>query len=158
MLEIAEIGINNREDIVKIIAESWGSQIIVTKGKIHSVENLPGFVVVENDKIKGLITYWIENGECEIVSLESFSENHGIGTMLIERVIEKAKEYKCHRIWLITTNDNTHAIRFYQKRGFDFTAIYLNSIKDSRKIKPQIPEFGFDHIPLRHEIEFDKVI
>lgn len=76
--------------------------------------------------------------------------------MLIDKVIEEAKEHKCKRVWLITTNDNTHAIRFYQRRGFNFRGLYINAIQESRKIKPQIPLLGMDDIPIMHEIEFEK--
>lgn len=34
-------------------------------------------------------------------------------------------------------------------------AIHINAIKESRKIKPQIPLLGFDDIPILHEIEFE---
>lgn len=60
----------------------------------------------------------VNNGECEIISLDSLIENQGIGTKLIEKVIETARQHQCKRIWLITTNDNIKAIRYYQRRGF----------------------------------------
>ena len=69
-----------------------------------------------------------------------------------------AKKNGCRRVWLITTNDNTYAIRFYQKRGFDMAAIHRNAINESRKIKPQIPLTGFDKIPILHEIEFEMML
>jgi ribosomal protein S18 acetylase RimI-like enzyme len=74
---------------------------------------------------------------------------------LINNVIEKAKKCNCMRVWLITTNDNTHALRFYQKRGFEWVGFYKNSMDDSRKLKPEIPELGDDNIPIKHEIEFE---
>ncbi|UCC16424.1 MAG: hypothetical protein JSU58_08645, partial [Dehalococcoidales bacterium] len=55
----------------------------------------------------------------------------------------------------ITTNDNTHAIRFYQRYGFKIATIYPNSMEEARKIKPEIPFTGNDGIPLRDEIEFE---
>jgi len=106
-------------------------------------------------EVKGIITYNIENNECEIVSLDSLCENVGIGSALINQVVNEAKINGCRRVWLITTNDNTHAIRYYQKRGFDMVAIHRNAVKESRKIKPQIPMTGFDGIPILHEIEFE---
>lgn len=157
MYSIRSIDEKIRKDVVALITENWGSPIIVTKGRVHSVETLPGFIAVENDRLRGVITYGIENGDCEIVSLDSLAENIGIGSMLIDAAIKKAKDHGCRRVWLITTNDNTHAVRFYQKRGFNIAGIYINSIQESRKIKPQIPLTGFDNIPVLHEIELEKV-
>jgi len=51
------------------------------------------------------------------------------------------------------TNDNTHALRFYQKQGFHLHALRVNALAESRKLKPEIPEVGNDGIPLRDEIE-----
>lgn len=158
MLEIKPIDNETRSSVVNLIIENWCGSIIVTKGKIHSAESLQGFAVLENNRLQGAITFNIENTECEIVSLDSLSENKGIGTMLINKVIEKAREKGCRRVWLITTNDNTHAIRFYQKRGFNLAGIHINAIRESRKIKPQIPLLGCDNIPIQHEIEFEKII
>jgi GNAT superfamily N-acetyltransferase len=158
MIEIKPIDEKTRKDVIDIISKNWCGPVIVTKGKIHSAEDLPGFLAVEDNVIKGLITYSMNNEDCEIVSLDSFYENQGTGIMLIDRVIDMAKEYRCKRLWLITTNDNAHAIRFYQKHGFILINIYLNSIKESRRIKPQIPLYGMDGIPILHEIEFEKII
>ena len=60
------------------------------------------------------------------------------------------------RVWLITTNDNLDAIRFYQRRGFMISAIYKNALEFSRKLKPSIPTIGRYGIYMRDEIEFEK--
>ncbi|UCE06541.1 MAG: GNAT family N-acetyltransferase [bacterium] len=153
--KICEIEDDERILITNFITENWGSSISVSKGKAHNTAKLPGFICRENDKIVGLITYHIENNDCEIVTLDSKINNKGLGTKLINKVIEKAKVNNCSRVWLITTNDNLNAIRFYQKRGFEWVGFYKNAIKESRKLKPEIPEFGNDKIPIKHEIEFE---
>jgi ribosomal protein S18 acetylase RimI-like enzyme len=61
----------------------------------------------------------------------------------------------CRRLWLITTNDNTPAIRFYQRQGMRVVAVHHNAIVDARRIKPEIPEFGVDGQPICDEIEFE---
>ncbi|MNV93512.1 hypothetical protein D3C71_1882140 [compost metagenome] len=58
-------------------------------------------------------------------------------------------------MWLITSNDNTRAIRFYQKRGLDLKAVHRDAITEARKLKPSIPLIGMDGIPIRHELEFE---
>ena len=77
----------------------------------------------------------------------------GLGTILIDRVKETAKKDGCNKVWLMTTNDNTEALRFYQKRGFAITTIRINEIEKQRKIKPSMPILGNDGIPIRDEIE-----
>ena len=103
----------------------------------------------------GLITYKISDDECEIITLDSTSEGCGIGTELINRVVGIAELHKCRRVWLITTNDNVDAIRFYQKRMFDLVNIHKNMVLEARKIKPQIPTYGYYGIEIKHELEFE---
>ena len=57
-----------------------------------------------------------------------------------------------------TTNDNLKAMGFYQRRGFDMARLYRNAVDAARSIKPEIPTVGEDGIPLRHEIEFEKIL
>lgn len=158
MFEFREIDEKLRKKVSDFITENWGSPIIVSRGKKHFIDKLPGYLVMRENDIIGLITYNIVDDECEIVSLDSKQENQGIGTKLINLVVDKAKKSNCRRVWLITTNDNTKAIRFYQKRGFNMKALHLNAVVKSRKIKPEIPLYGFDNIPILHEIEFEKIL
>ena len=92
------------------------------------------------------------------MSLDSLTEKQGIGTALLNMVIQKAKEKDIQKIILITTNDNINAIRFYQRRGFDMVNLYRNMLDVSRKPKPEIPFIGENEIPLRHEIEFEMIL
>ena len=154
-LEIRTISDSDRTLIAEFIAEHWGSSFSVSRGKVYHIVDLPGFICVQNGKIAGLITYHIVKKDCEIVTLNSEFENEGLGTQLINKVINAAKKHQCNRVWLITTNDNVNAIRFYQKRGFDWIGFYRDAMIESRKIKSEIPWYGNDGIPIRHEIEFE---
>ena len=136
-------------------AENWGSDFIISRGEMFHGKELPGFMVLDDNKIVGLLTYHLKNGSCEIVSLDSLRERQGIASSLIEKIINKAKQENYKRLWLITTNDNVDAMKFYQKRGFVFKEVYQNAIKKSRKLKPEIPECGFYGIPIRDEVEFE---
>ncbi|MBS1248898.1 MAG: hypothetical protein MAG431_00468 [Chloroflexi bacterium] len=97
-------------------------------------------------------------GYCEIVSLDSLEEGHGIGTKLVEAVHQVAVENACERLWLITTNDNLNALGFYQKRGFELVAVHRGAMEESRRVKPKIPEIGHNGIPIRDEIEMEIVL
>ena len=67
-----------------------------------------------------------------------------------------AAEAGCTKLWLITTNDNVDALRFYQRRGFRLAALHRGSVDDSRaRLKAEIPEVGDHGIPLRDEIELE---
>jgi N-acetylglutamate synthase-like GNAT family acetyltransferase len=148
-----EIRNADKEIIEKYLWEYWGSDRIVTKGRIHKPEDLSGFCAYYKKNLAGLITYRISGLELEIVTLNSLIENRGIGIVLIKRVRETALLKNLRRIWLITTNDNQKAIKYYTNRGFKRKDMY--SIADSRKLKPEIPLTGFNDIEIKYEIEFE---
>ncbi len=144
-----------RPAALALLTERWGSSVIASQGKAHQAADLPGFVALAGEQLMGLVTYQITGDECEIVSLDSLHEGQGIGTALLEQVIAVTREAECRRVWLITTNDNTPAIHYYQRRGFDLVAVHRQALTASRLIKPEIPLIGLDDIPLRHELEFE---
>jgi hypothetical protein len=58
-------------------------------------------------------------------------------------------------VWLITTNDNTKALRFYQRLGFDLVRLDRDAVTEARRrLKPTIATHA-DGIPIRHELEME---
>jgi ribosomal protein S18 acetylase RimI-like enzyme len=135
--------------------KQWGDSFIVVHREIVRYDEVDGFVY---DDWSGVITFMIKGDECEITSLDSLREGKGIGTALINEVLQEAQEKKCRRIFLITTNDNLHALGFYQRRGFELVAVHRGAVNESRKIKPTIPLIGANGISLRDEIELEMLI
>jgi ribosomal protein S18 acetylase RimI-like enzyme len=135
--------------------EHWGDEFMVVHGMIYHPDTLDGFIAVDGEEWVGEITYAFSDCNCEIVSLDSEREGQGIGTRLIDAVLEEARQQSCRRVFLITTNDNLNSLGFYQKRGFELVRINRGAINESRKIKPSIPIIGMNNIPLRDEIELE---
>ncbi|MGQ9887893.1 MAG: GNAT family N-acetyltransferase [Aggregatilineales bacterium] len=145
----------DRNWIAQFLDKHWGSTRIVTRGQVYLGHLLDGFIAEQDSKPVGLITYRFDGDACEIVTINSLAQGQGIGTALLEAVKQAALEAGCRRLWLITTNDNMPALRFCQKRGFHLVAVYPNALEASRRLKPEIPLFGLDGIPLRDEIELE---
>jgi ribosomal protein S18 acetylase RimI-like enzyme len=145
----------DRADVVRVLTQSWHSSVIVTRGRSFDCSLQPGLVAEIDGRLKGLVTYHLQDGECEVLSLDSLQEGIGIGTALLDAIAEEARASGCRRAFLITTNDNIGAIRFYQKRGWRMVAVYPGAVDKSRKIKPAIPLTGSHGIAIRDEIEFE---
>lgn len=143
--------------IAGLISERWGAQFIVAHGQVYHCKDLAGFVALQGNEKVGLVTYVIAHGSCEIVSLDSLQQGNGIGTALLQAVKAVAIERGCKRLWLVTTNDNLNALRFYQKRGFCLVKIYRNTIENTRRLKP-VPLIGSQGIPVRDEIELEMTL
>jgi ribosomal protein S18 acetylase RimI-like enzyme len=154
-IRVKKISKNDRFWIKRFYKKRWGSDRVVSRGVIRDVPSLPGFIAWRSGERVGLLTYHIENNELEIVTLDSLAENIGVGSALVAEAVVFARDLNCFRVWLITTNDNTPALRFYQKRGFQLAVIHRNALDESRKLKPEIPQLGLNGIPLRDEIELE---
>jgi ribosomal protein S18 acetylase RimI-like enzyme len=131
----------------------WGGTVSVSRGVAHDTTALPGFIAEYDGERAGVVTYRLDGRECELVTLDSVREGVGVGTALVTAVARAARAAGAARLWLITTNDNLHALRFYQRYGFDLVALHHDAIARSRALKPSIPQIGSDGIPLRHELE-----
>jgi 5-(carboxyamino)imidazole ribonucleotide mutase len=141
--------------VQRLLVERWGATSVVVHGTRFHPAELPGFVAVTGEERVGLVTYRSAGDQCEVVSLDSLRPSLGIGTALLEAVKEAATSAGCRRLWLITTNDNLVALRFYQKRGFRLVAVYPQAVDRARVLKPEIPLLSRDGIPLRDELELE---
>lgn len=146
------------EWVRQFIIERWGDTIVVAHGKVYHPQTLPGFVATLKGNRVGLLTYSVEDENCEIVTIDSTKPGIGTGTLLIEAVTRAARAAGCKRLWLITTNDNLHALRFYQKHGFTLVTVHRHAVDASRRLKPSIPLTGNDQIPLHDEIELEMLL
>jgi ribosomal protein S18 acetylase RimI-like enzyme len=154
-LSIRRLSPNDLPRLRQFWIEHWGGEEMITRGNVYRPQQLDGFVVEDENEWIGLLTFFIKDGECEVASLDSLREGQGIGSMLIDKALEEARARGCQRLFLITTNDNMHALGFYQKLGFEIVTVYRGAVNESRKRKSGIPLVGMDGIPLRDEIELE---
>lgn len=157
-MELQKIDQGNRERINDFIIRHWFTLQMVVHGKSIDLGKAEGWYVCDDSEIIGLVTYRISGNEMEILSLDSPRENKGTGTALLRQALSDARNSGLTRVRLITTNDNLHALRYFQKRGFDIVRFYHNALDDARKIKPEIPLIGMGGIPLKHEIELELIL
>ncbi len=100
-------------------AESHAGSMIVSRGRAYNALALPGLVAEEAGKLVGAVTWHRDGDALEVVTLDGFVENRGVGTALLAAAVAEARKDGVRRAWLITSNDNMRAIRFYQRRGWN---------------------------------------
>jgi len=154
--EVRPLTSDDKAWVQRVLRQYWASTKQVARGRLFQADELPGFAAFRGEEPVGVITYDITDGECEIVTHNAMAGHGGIGSCLLAEARTLARERNCTRLWLITTNDNTQAMRFYQRRGFDFAALHRGAIAESRRLKPEIPDTGMDGVPIRHEIEMEQ--
>ncbi len=147
----------DRQALTGFITSFWRSDRMVARGRLFHPAQQEGFIAEKEGNIMGCITFEQQGDAMEITLLDSRERQQGVGTRLVELVLDHARAQGCRRVRVVTTNDNIRAIRFYQKRGFDLVQIHRNALDAARRLKPEIPATGQEGIPIRHELEFEWV-
>ena len=146
-------------DRVKAFLATNDADHVARRGELVDALRYPALVAEGDGELGGILTYVLDREACEVLTLHATVSWHGTGTALLEAVERIARAAGCRRLWLITTNDNIGAMRFCQRRGFHMAALYADAVTQSRRrLKPGIPDFGDYGIPIRDELEFEKLL
>jgi GNAT superfamily N-acetyltransferase len=139
--------------VERFLAEQ-GSLRVARLGRLERPLDHPALVAEhESGDLAGVLTYVARGPECEILTLHAARPWAGTGSVLIEGLRRLADEAGWRRLWVLTTNDNVDALRFYQRRGFRLTELYPGAVDAARdELKPEIGRAGAYGIPLRDEL------
>lgn len=105
---------------------------------------------------RGCLAYSPEPGGAEVVLLAADPPGRGAGSALLAALEVLGRTRGWQRLRLLATNDNTPALRFYQRRGWDLIALHRDAVTRDRRLKPEIPAVGHGGIPLRHALELER--
>lgn len=131
-----------------------GAERVARRDELVDATAHPSLLAEADGQLRGVLTYIVDGNQCEVLTLHAEPPGVGVGTALIEAMVVRAYGLGCRRLWLVTTNDNVGALRFYQRRGFVLSALRLGAVDRSREtLKPEIPQIGDHGIPLRDELE-----
>lgn len=106
----------NYREIFKNDKVSFGEMQVypLAKDYIDNPEKLENIWVYDDEFVKGMIH--IEGTRIVELYVDTFFENQGIGSILIEFAIE---QMNCDHLWVLAKN--TKAIQFYERHGFVLT-------------------------------------
>jgi N-acetylglutamate synthase-like GNAT family acetyltransferase len=133
------------------------SDVVARLGRLERPLEHPALLVEERGELAGVLTYVLKADACEILTLHAAQRGRGAGTALIAAVERLALDHGCRRLWVLTTNDNLDALRFYQRRGFCLTELHPGAVAAARaSLKPELPPAGDHDIPIRDELVLEK--
>ena len=132
------------------------------RGELIDVLALAGLVAEVDGRPVGLLTHDVVGRDCEIAYIEVEGDRRrlGVGTALLDALSDRVSSGSigADRVWLVTTNDNVDALRFYQRRGFVLKVLRPGAVTEARRhLKAQIPKVGSYGIELRDELELERV-
>ncbi|WP_433511433.1 N-acetyltransferase family protein [Nonomuraea sp. CA-143628] len=145
--------------VTRVLTASWGGATVVAlgRGELIDAAGLPGYLAFDGGELAGVVTYAREDDTVEIITIDAVIPGRGVGKALLDAVRAAAAEDGVARLRLVTTNDNTHALRFYQRYGFDLVALHRHGVDAARRLKPGIP-LESDGIPIKHELELELLL
>jgi ribosomal protein S18 acetylase RimI-like enzyme len=144
----------DRPVVTPLLVREWGATEVValSLGGVVDASTLPGWLAEAGGEVVGLLTYLVRDNTAELVTINAFAGG-GVGSALLSALVEECRAERVQAVHVTTTNDNTRALRFYQRAGFRLTALRVDAVTEARRIKPEIPSRGLDDIPIRDEIE-----
>lgn len=155
IIGLRKLTVTDVEWVAQLWEERWGGALIIAHGQRFTPEMVEGIIANVDGKPAGLVTYFFQQESCEVVSLDSLIEHQGIGSLLLAAAVKQARERVCRRLFLVTTNDNLSALRFYQKQGLHLCALRPGAVDVARALKPSIPLLGEEGIPIHDELELE---
>ena len=145
------------ETAVATFLSARGSRRVARRGELVDPLEHPALLAEDAGRLAGVAGYVPGAERWELLTLHASESRAGVGTALLSALERAATTAGCNRLWVVTTNDNLDALRFYQRRGFRLSAIRPGAVDASReRLKPEIPVAGDHGIPLRDELELEK--
>jgi ribosomal protein S18 acetylase RimI-like enzyme len=139
----------------RLIARRLGGRLQARREELIDVLDVPGLVARRAREPLGLLTYnETEREGYELACIACVADGLGAGTALVEALRDRISIGTT--LWVVTTNDNLDALRFYQRRGFRLRAVRPGAVDRARRdLKPSIPEIGAHGILIRDELELE---
>ena len=122
MITIKSLEKSHSTDVVKILIDSFSKNYDKKINEsIFSSDEVDGIVALEKGNVLGYASiHYIKkitrkSGIIEDVVVKENQRGKGIGKLLVNNLIEKAKKNNCDKIILSSSEKN---LKFYQKLGF----------------------------------------
>jgi uncharacterized protein YhfF/GNAT superfamily N-acetyltransferase len=145
----------DRRAVEAFLAEH-DADVVARRDELVDTRMHPALIAETDGALAGVATWIATGSEIEILTLDAARPWMGAGTALLAAARTIGQAAGATRLWLITTNDNLDALRFYQRRGFHLTRVDAGAVDRSRTtLKPGIPEVGSFGIPIRDELELE---
>lgn len=153
-LSVVEATEADRPWVHRLLEKQWGP-VVISRGRVYQPDRLGALVATRGDERVGLLTYRLEAGALEVLTLDAVEPGRGAGTALLHAAAETGRRAGARRLWLITSNDNLDALLFYLRSGLRLVSVHLDAVEQSRRLKPSIPVVGDYGIPVRDELELE---
>jgi len=122
MINIRRATVNDVDSIFTLANRSASKGLMLTRSKYKIVSMLQCFMIAEDKETKAIIgcgalnLLWTDLGEIMTLAVEENSRRHGIGTRIVNALIDEAKQLKLPGILALT-----YQVDFFKKLGFEIS-------------------------------------
>ena len=157
VVSVRDLGTDDRDWARELLKRMQGAERVARLGEFIDPLERDCLVAEVDGRRVGLATVHAKPTKgMEVLVLLADPAGIGAGTALMERARQVTVARGHDRLWLVTTNDNLEAIRFYLRRGLSVAAVHAGAVEADRALKPEIPERNEENgIPIRDLIEFE---
>ncbi len=150
--------ITDKEFLREFLIQRWNTDGLVIMGKKWLAKELNALGAYDGANQLLAVATWFKRGDTFFLgALDSVAEHRGVGGKLLKAVINLAKHHKAKRIRVVVTNENFIGMRFYQRRGFRFTALYVNAAEAYRAVHNEPVAIGSNGIVVRDTLELELI-
>ena len=136
-----------------------GGPVVAGIEAVHDLDNVDVLVAEGDDGPCGFAHIARQGASLEIVTILATEKSVGTGTVILREIDRRARMLGLGWLMVQTTNDNTDALRFYQRRGFHVSDYRVGGFRDALRrkgIPPDQPVEGVNGIEIRDLIRLSR--
>ena len=140
-------GTSDHDWVVDAARRLLGSEHQVHSRRQFRVDAHDLLIAELDDEPVGFVTWVVDGDACEVLALATERPRAGVGTALVDAVVDLARARRCNRLHLTTTDANVVAQRFYGSVGFTLAERLVGAVDLCReRWKPEIPADMHDEL------------
>jgi GNAT superfamily N-acetyltransferase len=150
---VREASSEDRASALDLFAREFGARPLVADGQPVSLDELPLLVAETEGGITGALAWQSVERGLHVVAMatDPMWQRSGVGGHLLAEVELLARQQPQPQVVVSMTNDNIPALYFYQRRGYQLSAILRGVVSTHAG-----ETVGFAGIPVRDEIQLAK--
>lgn len=133
-----------------------GADRVLAGGELADPLDHPILIAERDGELVGVLA-WIRGEPATILLLRATPRSEGIGTALLDALVDRVAAAGGTRIRVTATNDMTDALRFFQRRGFRLRELRAGAAESTRaRLEREVAATGEHGIYVRDELVLER--
>lgn len=150
----------DKEAVHRLLMHRWNDDCIIFGGRAYTSRDFETIGAHDGEGTLVGIALWTMRGRVALLgAIDSFQPGSGAAGALLERVQQEARGRNAVSLRAVTTNDNVHALVYYQRKGFRLDTLFVGSVDAFRgRDNPNFRRIGFNGLPVRDTLELEMAL